>query len=537
MTAVLGDTVFAAGMRGAWLRWAQRPTLFHVHFHRCTTSNPTCNFVLPNAAAAATTTNQAITRTTRRIATPARDPNVPSNRTVILRRYSSSGKDRPSTPRTTEGPGLSPLQDQRTIHWAYFCPPSEKFGTEASFCGSQDPSEWEGSQDQLHLDTSQSTLVIRPQAPGASALHKAPLAPKQGLGGSLANARAQHSSPISGTYALRTPRGKITSIACESCRKRKSKSKNLTCVYDVAEDGKTTTQLRAHVRRLAKELDDMKSIVSLLAMAPDRAQAANWASELEKNGFQHHSVEEIKKSLQDPSAPQPALPDQDSFGTSGSDQFPGHGHGLEPASYDDSSREESNAVDGITRMDPPLDIEGASTALSKFSFDCTYFRRAKRDLLANGWSESQIFGRAEVDVDTILLGFVDPQDTQTVPTCILSGPAWKNMNANPDWMMPSIGKEEVTPYDILIDLVPWPQVRQLLYQHPQEYPVGHFVGLIGVTWPFADDACHYWDIEAGYTRMTPLFESTVADLNNWTIDPKILELAPQLEGLLPIKPV
>lgn len=69
-------------------------------------------------------------------------------------------------------------------------------------------------------------------------------------------------------------------------------------MYDVAEDGKTTTQLRAHVRRLAKELDDMKSIVSLLAMAPDRAQAANWASELEKNGFAHHSVEEIKKSLQ-----------------------------------------------------------------------------------------------------------------------------------------------------------------------------------------------------------------------------------------------
>jgi hypothetical protein len=42
----------------------------------------------------------------------------------------------------------------------------------------------------------------------------------------------------------------------------------------------------------------MKSVVSLLAMAPDRAQAATWASELEKNGFAHHSVEEIKKSLQ-----------------------------------------------------------------------------------------------------------------------------------------------------------------------------------------------------------------------------------------------
>lgn len=68
-------------------------------------------------------------------------------------------------------------------------------------------------------------------------------------------------------------------------------------MYDVAEDGKTTTQLRAHVRRLAKELEDMKSVVSLLAMAPDRAAAANWASELEKNGFAHHSVDEIRRSL------------------------------------------------------------------------------------------------------------------------------------------------------------------------------------------------------------------------------------------------
>jgi hypothetical protein len=75
-----------------------------------------------------------------------------------------------------------------------------------------------------------------------------------------------------------------------------------------------------------------------------------------------------------------------------------------------------NAVDGVTRMDPPLDFEAAQNALGKFSFDCTYFRRAKTELLRNGWSESQVFGRAEIDVDTILLGFVDPQDTQTVPT-------------------------------------------------------------------------------------------------------------------------
>jgi len=73
-------------------------------------------------------------------------------------------------------------------------------------------------------------------------------------------------------------------------------------------------------------------------------------------------------------------------------------------------------VEGVTRMNPPLDIEAASNALSKFSFDCAYFQRMKRGLLENGWSERQIFGGAEIDVDAILLGFADPQDNQPVPT-------------------------------------------------------------------------------------------------------------------------
>ncbi|KAH7380100.1 hypothetical protein BKA66DRAFT_420273 [Pyrenochaeta sp. MPI-SDFR-AT-0127] len=466
------------------------------------------------------------------------------------------------------------------------------FALGLSPCPPQEPSEWDGSQGPLHIDTSQANLVIRPQPGSAAALHKAPLAPKQGLGGALANARGQHQSPISGTYALRTPRGKITSIACESCRKRKSKcdgvrpkcntcqSKNLTCVYDVAEDGKTTTQLRAHVRRLAKDLDDMKSIVSLLAMAPDRVSAANWASELEKNGFAHHSAEEIKRALSDPSESSSALPDGESFGTPSSEHFAGPSRTMGASSYDGSSRGDSreqsqsalnysseNAGDGITQMNPsPLDLEAASNALNKFGFDCAYYRRTKRDLLTSGWSEVQIFGRSEIDVDTLLLGFLDPQDTQPVSTWCsravnkilpatplsvrlastyvltklmryLIWPSVENLNANPDWLTPPVGKQDSSPYDILIDLIPWPQVRQLLYQHPQEYPVGALVGLIGIRWPYADDACHYWDIEAGYTRMTPLFESTVADLSNWTIDPKILDIIPQLEGHIPVKPV
>jgi hypothetical protein len=64
--------------------------------------------------------------------------------------------------------------------------------------------------------------------------------------------------------------------------------------------------------------------------------------------------------------------------------------------------------------------------------------------------------------------------------------------------------------------------------------VGAFVGFVNLSWPYADDACHYWDIEAGCTRLTPLFENHVADLLSWTMDAKALELMPQLESMVPV---
>lgn len=57
-----------------------------------------------------------------------------------------------------------------------------------------------------------------------------------------------------------------------------------------------------------------------------------------------------------------------------------------------------------------------SSETAGFSFDCAFYRRTKRELLANGWDAAQIFGKNEIDVDTILLGFMDPQDGQSVPT-------------------------------------------------------------------------------------------------------------------------
>lgn len=482
---------------------------------------------------------------------------------------------------------LSTILDSRRLGKHYYT---------ATTITSQDPPEWDAAgHGPLHLDTAQASLAIRPQVASPAAVnHKAPLAPKQGLGGGLVNARGQHQSPIAGTYALRTPRGKITSIACESCRKRKSKcdgvrpkcntcqSKNLMCVYDVAEDGKTTTQLRAHVRRLAKDIDDYKSVMVAMAMATNRNSAAMWATELEKNGFLHHSAEEVRKALADPTGPTPGHPGaSDSFGTPTSDNFSGTVQNIAASSYESSSREESREQGQHLSMNygseptsetassmnlSVLNLESSAGALQKFGFDCAYYRRTKRELFQNGFNEAQIFGRSEIDVDTLLLCFLDPSDEQPVSTWCsrtinklfptsplpvrlaytwlltkvmryLIWPTVGDMQASPDWLMPPLSKSENSPYNMLIDLVPWPQVRQLLHAHPRQYPVVNLVGFIGITWPYADDACHYWDIETGYTRLTPLFESTVADLNSWTIDPKALEIMPQLEGHVPVKPL
>jgi len=63
-----------------------------------------------------------------------------------------------------------------------------------------------------------------------------------------------------------------------------------------------------------------------------------------------------------------------------------------------------------------LNLESPAGALQKFGFDCAYYRRTKRELFQNGFSEAQVFGRSVIDVDTLLLCFLDPSDEQPVST-------------------------------------------------------------------------------------------------------------------------
>lgn len=85
------------------------------------------------------------------------------------------------------------------------------------------------------------------------------------------------------------------------------------------------------------------------------------------------------------------------------------------------SREQSQSAIPFQPPDHPSDGLGPypyneTNDSNKFSLECALYRRTKREMLANGWDEAQIFGRNEMDVDTLLLGFADPQESLPVPT-------------------------------------------------------------------------------------------------------------------------
>ena len=68
-------------------------------------------------------------------------------------------------------------------------------------------------------------------------------------------------------------------------------------------------------------------------------------------------------------------------------------------------------VNGMAPFPPSGGNEG-----EKINLDSALYRRTKREMLANGWDEIEVFGRKAIDVDTLILGFVDPGESLPVPT-------------------------------------------------------------------------------------------------------------------------
>lgn len=123
---------------------------------------------------------------------------------------------------------------------------------------------------------------------------------------------------------LLPPTGRKTRLPCDRCRKHKTKVlyrvfgtgqlltssecngarpvcdkcefKKRTCAYSERVD--SMTGLRLRLKRITREMSDMKSILQLLVTTPDRTAATTWAAELERNGFQDYTAEDVRISLQ-----------------------------------------------------------------------------------------------------------------------------------------------------------------------------------------------------------------------------------------------
>ncbi|KAF9631492.1 putative bzip transcription factor protein [Lasiodiplodia theobromae] len=119
-------------------------------------------------------------------------------------------------------------------------------------------------------------------------------------------------SPTTTTPKLGSKRGRITAIACVPCKKRKSKCNGLqpvcntcaikgsTCSYDMRQEHRWQGTLRVNVKKLEQELEEVKSVLPLLATSSQREAATRLAIEIQNNGFSEHSADEMRKILEGP---------------------------------------------------------------------------------------------------------------------------------------------------------------------------------------------------------------------------------------------
>ncbi|KAF1987221.1 hypothetical protein K402DRAFT_420450 [Aulographum hederae CBS 113979] len=125
-------------------------------------------------------------------------------------------------------------------------------------------------------------------------------------------------SPVELTPASGSAQGKlisrrshITAVACVPCKKRKTKcngnrpacntclSRPTQCYYDMDSEHRWQGGLRKSVKRLEQELEDMKSILPLIAATDKRDAAIVIAQEIQQRGFADRSVDQMRRVLQD----------------------------------------------------------------------------------------------------------------------------------------------------------------------------------------------------------------------------------------------
>ncbi|KAK4904842.1 hypothetical protein LTR49_025772 [Elasticomyces elasticus] len=104
----------------------------------------------------------------------------------------------------------------------------------------------------------------------------------------------------------------------------------------------------------------------------------------------------------------------------------------------------------------------------------------------------------------------------------------------PDCMKPT-QTQVIMPHEMWIDLIPWPNVRDVLTRQAhnavqlRDNPVS-FASLVTLDWPYppADLIDHV--LCTGAVSLSPLFERQALELDNWSLQPQALSKYPQLAG-------
>ncbi|KAL1631236.1 hypothetical protein SLS56_004485 [Neofusicoccum ribis] len=85
--------------------------------------------------------------------------------------------------------------------------------------------------------------------------------------------------------------------------------KGSTCSYDMRQEHRWQGTLRVNVKKLEQELEEVKSVLPLLATSSQREAATRLAIEIQNNGFSEHSADEIRKILEGPRTTRPGSDD------------------------------------------------------------------------------------------------------------------------------------------------------------------------------------------------------------------------------------
>ncbi|KAH7045975.1 hypothetical protein B0J12DRAFT_576891 [Macrophomina phaseolina] len=387
-------------------------------------------------------------------------------------------------------------------------------------------------------------------------------------------------SPTTTTPKLGSKRGRITAIACVPCKKRKSKCNGLqpvcntcamkgsTCSYDMRQEHRWQGTLRVNVKKLEQELEEVKSVLPLLATSSQREAATRLALEIQNNGFSEHSAEEMRKILE---GPRTTRPDADggapAVGSSSSMSGDQKSDAMSLTDLDDSKQ----AILGSSASPIPIAAHAMNHPTMNFQPNLTHgssinpitytyatFREGKRQARADGASDQKVFGQRDNDIHALLSGETNFDNEQPlsvwaprVANVFFSGvgipeklaaceiikdvmawqisPSRQNLERLPEWARPT-QFQQVIPHDAAIDFLPWPAVRDFFLHNPEHHVTGVLVNHLSLNWPHEESHTVYCEPNSGSLVLSPAFREHMSNLNNWTIAPEIFEQMPFLMG-------